>query len=399
MREQQFGRLCGVVLVGFLLAAAGSGVAQAQEVERFIKVTDRGGEPVTDLDAGDFAVEHDGRRVYDARVELVDQPLRVALIVDDADGAGLFFRYLRDYLPEFVRALPEDSEIGLILLSGRPRTVVDYTDGRDAVIETLGEFFVEEDRAAGFFAGLEETVDRWDEDLRWPILAVVATDGPAQNPPTDGRFETVMRRLFERGAIVNSLVLMLPTRASGGGYQTAVANNAAQVTGGWHDTVPGPSQIIGDKLQEMAAEIRRQYDETRYQYAVSWQVPSGADPEANASASVRRAGVGLSISASGRPSAAAPVVADAADVGNSREELFNQGEAEFAAGNSAAAAEWYQKAHDRDRRWVLPLYKLGLVSLNLGDIEGAKQWLRQAVDADANSAEGQQAAAILASLP
>ncbi len=192
---------------------------------------------------------------------------------------------------------------------------------------------------------------------------------------------------------------MLPTRASGGGYQTGVANNAAQLTGGWHDTVAGPSQIIGDKLQEMAAEIRRQYDETRHQYAVSYQTPRGADPEDSASAAVRRSGVGLSISASGRPRAAAPAVADADDVGNSREELYNQGEAEFAAGNSAAAAEWYQKAHDRDRRWILPLFKLGLVSLNLGDIEGAKQWLQQAVEADRNSAEGQQAAAILASLP
>ena len=398
MRNQRFGRLCGVVLAALLAAAGTAEVVQAQQVERFIKVTDRDREPVTDLGAGDFTVEHDGRRVGNVRVELVDQPLRVALIVDDADGAGLFFRYLRDYLPEFVRALPEDAEIGLILLSGRPRTVVDYTDGRDAVIETLGEFFVEEDRAAGFFAGIEETVDRWDDDLRWPILAVVATDGPAQNPPTDGRYQSVMERLFERGAIVNSLMLMLPTRASGGGYQTAVANNAAQVTGGWHDTVPGPSQIIGDKLQEMAAEIRRQYDETRYQYAVSYDV-RGADPEASASAAVRRSGVRLSISASGRPRAAAPAVADASEVGNSREELFNQGEAEFAAGNSAAAAEWFQRAHERDRRWVLPLFRLGLVSLNLGDIEGAKQWLQQAVDADRNSAEGQQAAAILASLP
>ena len=84
---------------------------------------------------------------------------------------------------------------------------------------------------------------------------------------------------------------------------------------------------------------------------------------------------------------------------NSREELFNQGEAAFAAGDSAQAAEWYQRAHDRDPRWVLPLHKLGLVSLNLGDIEGAKQWLQQAVEADANSPEGQQSAAILASLP
>ena len=398
MRNHRFGRFCSVVLA-VLVAVAASGVAQAQEVERFIRVTDRDREPVTDLGAGDFTVEHDGRQVDDLRVEFVDQPLRVALIVDDADGAVPYFRYFRDYLPEFVRALPEDSEIGLVLLSGRPRMVVDYTDGRDEVLETLGEFFVEEDRAAGFFAGLEETVDRWDDDLRWPVLAVVTTDGPAQRQVTSGRYEAFAERVIERGAAIHTLGLFTTRATQGGGFQTGIAENMAQITGGWYDTVAGPSQSIGERLMEMAAEITRQYRETRHQYVVAYEPPPGTDPDAGISVALRRQGVGLSISADGRSSPAAPMVADAADVGNSREELYNQGEAAFAAGDSALAAEWYQRAHDRDRRWVLPLYKLGLVSLNLGDIEGAKEWLQQAVDADGNSAEGQQAAAILASLP
>lgn len=399
MRNQRFRRPCGVVLTvvltAFLAAAAGPETARAQEVERFIKVTDAGGAPVTDLGAGDFAVEHEGQPV-DARVELVDQPLRVALIVDDADGAVPFFRYFRDYLPEFVRALPDDAEIGLILLSGRPRRVVDFTVEHGEVLDTLAQFFVEEDRAAGFFAGLEETVDGWDEDLRWPVLAVVTTDGPAQRQITDGRYRAFLDRVVERGAIVNALGLFTP---NGQGFQTGIANSVTQVTGGWYDTLNGPSQAIGEKLEEMAAEITRQYDEARYQYAVAYEPPRGADPDTPISAAVRRPGVALSISSDGRPRPAAPAVAAADDVGDSREELFNQGEAAFAAGDSAQAAEWYQKAHDRDRRWVKPLYKLGLVALNLGDVEGAKQWFEQAVDADSGSPEGAQAAAILGSLP
>ena len=398
MGNQRFRRLCGAVLTVFL-AAAGPGSAQAQEVERFIKVLDRDGEPVTDLGAGDFSVEHDGRRVEGARVELVEQRLRVALIVDDADGAVPFFRYFRDYLPEFVRALPEDSEIGLVLLSGRPRMVVSFTDDHGQVLDQLARFFVEEDRAADFFSGLEETIDRWDDDLRWPVLAVVTTDGPAQNPPTDGRYAAFMERAVERGAIIHGLGLFSPQATAGGGFQPAIASNVTRATGGWYDTVAGPSQSIGEKLEEMAAEITRQYDESRYQYAVSYEPPRGTDPDAGISAAVRRAGVSLSISGSGRPRPAAPVVADAANVGDSREELFNQGEAAFAAGDSAQAADWYQKAHDQDRRWVKPLFKLGLVSLNQGDIEAAKQWFEQAVEADSGSPEGAQAAAILGSLP
>ncbi len=395
MSNERFGRLCGVVLAVFL-AAGGARAAQAQEVERFVKVLDREGEPVTDLGAGDFTIEHDGVGVEVARVDLIDQPLRVALIVDDADGAAPFFRYLRDFLPEFVRALPEDSEVGLVLLSGRPRLIVDFTDDHGEVLDQLARFFVEEDRAAGFFAGLEETVNRWDDDRRWPVLAVVTTDGPAQRTLTDGRYKAFVERAVERGVIIHALGLFT---TSGQGFQTGIASDVTRITGGWYDTVAGPSQSISERLAEMAAEISRQYADMRNQYAVAYVPPPGTDPDAGISAAVRRGGVRLSISANGRPRPAAPAVAAAGDVGNSREELFNQGEAAFAAGDSAQAADWYQKAHDRDQDWVKPLFKLGLVSLNVGDMEAAKRWFGQAVEADAGSPEGAQAAAILISLP
>ena len=402
MSHERFVLLSSIVLSVFLTVLLAGGFAQAKDVERFIKVTDRAGEPVTDLGAGDFIIEHGGERVDIERVELVDQPLRVALIVDDADGALPFFRYFRVYLPRFVRALPEDSEIGLVLLSGRPRMVVDFTDDHGTVLDQLARFFVEEDRAAGFFAGLEETLDRWDDDLRWPVLAVVTTDGPAQRSLTDGRYDAFVERAVERGAVIHALGLYTQRAGSGRGFQTGIARDVTRITGGWYDTVAGPSQSIGDKLQEMAAEITTQYEQTRYQYAVAYEPPRGADPEAGISCAVRRARVGLSISSSGRPRAAAPAVAPVvapADVGSSREELFNQGEAAFAAGDGAKAAEWFRKAHDRDRSWVKPLLKLGLVSLNLGDVAGAKRWFERAVEVDASSPEGAQANTFLRSLP
>ena len=115
---------------------------------------------------------------------------------------------------------------------------------------------------------------------------------------------------------------------------------------------------------------------------------------------MQRARVGLSISASGRPHPATAVAPNAtADTGDSRGELYNQGEATFAAGDSAQAAVWSRRAHERDLRWVKPLFKLELVSLNLGDIGGAKQWFDQVVETAPGSPEGAQATAILGSLP
>ena len=401
MSSQRFVLLFSIVLTVALTVVLAGGIVEAKDVERFIKVTDRDGEPVTDLGPGDFTIEHDGERVDVTRVELVDQPLRVALVLDDADGALPFFRYFRVYLPRFVRALPEDSEIGLVLLSGRPRMVVDFTDDHEKVLDQLARFFVEEDRAAGFFAGLEETVDRWADDRRWPVLAVVTTDGPAQRTLTQGRYDAFIERAVERGAVVHALGLYTQRVAAGRGFQTGIAQDVTRITGGWYDTVAGPSQSIGEKLLQMAAEITRQYEQTRYQYAVAYEPPRGADPQAAISCAVRRASVGLSISESGRPRPAAPVAPGAADddMGGSREELYNRGEAAFAAGDAAQAAEWFRQAHERDQRWVKPLYKLGLVSLNLGDIGAAKQWFEQVVETAPGAPEGAQAAAILGSLP
>ena len=398
MRSRRFRRSCSFVLTVLL---AWSGIAQAKDVEWFIKVTDPAGEPVIDLAAADFTIEHDGEPVDVTRVELIDQPLRVALIVDDADGALPFFRYVRVYLPRFVQALPEDSEIGLVLLSGRPRMVVDFTDDHGAVLDELARFFVHEDYAAGFFAGLEETVARWDDNLRWPVLAVVTTDGPAQRTLTQGRYSAFVERTVERGAVIHALGLYTQRATTGRGFQTGIAKDVTRITGGWYDTVAGPSQSIGEKLMEMAAEITRQHEQTRHQYALAYESPTGADPDARISCAVRRARVALSISASGRPRPAAAVAPAAGDhhVGSSREDLYNRGESAFAAGDSPHAAEWYQKSHERDRGWVKPLFKLGLVSLNLGDIEGAKQWLKQAIEVDPGSPEGAQAASILGSLP
>ena len=275
---RRFALVGSIVLTVALTVVPAGGIVEAKDVERFIKVTDRDGEPVTDLGAGDFTIEHDGERVDLAHVELVDQPLRVALIVDDADGALPFFRYFRVYLPRFVRALPENTEIGLVLLSGRPRLVVDFTDDHGAVFDELARLFVQEDYAAGFFAGLEETVDRWDDDLRWPVLAVVTTDGPAQRTLTDGRYDAFIDRVVERGAVIHALGLYTQRAAAGRGFQTGIARDVTRITGGWYDTVAGPSQSIGDKLLEMAAEITRQYEQTRHQYAVAYEPPRGADP-------------------------------------------------------------------------------------------------------------------------
>jgi len=91
MGHGRFALLSTIALRVFLTAFLAGGIAQAKDLERFLKVTHRAGAPVTDLVSGDFTIEPDGAPVDIARVVVAAQPLRVALIVDDADGALPFF--------------------------------------------------------------------------------------------------------------------------------------------------------------------------------------------------------------------------------------------------------------------------------------------------------------------
>ena len=394
-RVLAFGPCCMTLAV--FIGMHQPGLVQAQEVERFIQVLDTDGARVVDLRADEFIVEHAGVGVELARVELINDPLRVALLVDDADGARGYFRYLRDGLPVFVDALPDTAEIALVLLSGRPRVVVDYTEDREKLNEQLGSFFVDANQAASFFPGLTETVDRWDEAVRWPILAVVTTDGAAQRRMTDGRYDTFLDEIRDRAVTIHALSLFTP---GGQGFQTAIASHITQVTGGWYDSLNSPSQSVSTKLTEMAAEISRRHAETQNQYVVTYEPPPGTDPDAPISAAVRRADIRLNISMDGRPRPSVRPQATTSGGASAagREELFNAGEAAFAGGNIDQAADWYQKAHAADPSWGKPLFKLALVALNTGDTEAAVQYLEQTVEVAPGSDDAAQATALLAQL-
>ena len=74
------------------------------------------------------------------------------------------------------------------------------------------------------------------------------------------------------------------------------------------------------------------------------------------------------------------------------------GELAFARGDTEEAAGWYEKAHMKDLTWGKPLFKLGLVALNTGDIETAVGFFEQVVDAEPDSEDATQARAVLQQL-
>jgi tetratricopeptide (TPR) repeat protein len=81
-----------------------------------------------------------------------------------------------------------------------------------------------------------------------------------------------------------------------------------------------------------------------------------------------------------------------------REDFYNYAELKFAAGDSDAAQQWYQKAIDADPTWARPMFQLGMVALNKGDKAAAANWLNKVVATAPSSPEAAQAQAMLGAL-
>ena len=143
--------------------------------------------------------------------------------------------------------------------------------------------------SAAFFDGLSETVGKFASDNHWPVMAVVTTDGPSMNQIrfTEGKYAALLEQIRERAVTVHALGL---STLRGDGFQTRIVTTLAEMTGGWLDTLNSPSRSLLDKLEEMATEISARHTAASNQYLITYERPSGVDPNAPISAGVRRQG-------------------------------------------------------------------------------------------------------------
>src|SRR5690349_23140397 len=95
------------------IAAAQQG-ADVRTRQIYVSVLDQKGVPVPDLTPADFVVREDGqvREVLDAKI--ADDPLQVALLIDDSQAATDATTYLREGLTAFLERLHGKAETALI---------------------------------------------------------------------------------------------------------------------------------------------------------------------------------------------------------------------------------------------------------------------------------------------
>ena len=260
-----------VTMVAFAPPAA---FAQAQERVVYASVVDRDGAPVLDLAARDFIVREDGVAREVLRVAKDDDPLQVALLVDNSTSMRSRLPQLRKAAAAFVRATREGVPLAFITLAERPTTVVGYTTEREPLFKAIDRMF-SFDAGNYLLDGIAETSQALAKRTMWrSAIAVITGLGPELSYR---QYTEVLRFFREGGASLH--VLQIGTGVGGQGREIVVSRATGE-TGGRFEEVLTPV-ALELKAQQLGAEISNQY-------RITYARPERLIPPKNVEVSVRR---------------------------------------------------------------------------------------------------------------
>lgn len=281
-------RTIGLACLASLIAAAAQTV-WAVDRQLFMLVTDRSGQPVTDVTADEVVLEQEGSECTVKDVQLDAAPMKVALLVDNSDAAQQSLNSMRDGLAAFLDTLPAEHEVGLFTIAGQVRRRVDFTTDREELKEQATGLFVDRNSGVVYLDGLVETWERRfeDEDL-WPVFVSLVYDGAeASRSVQDDEFNEFARDLVGRGATVHAV--LVSTR--GGAIQTTISTFLTQNTGGMYRALAAAT-ALPETFTELAETMGAQYETVKDRYRIVFECEPD-NPAAGIAAGVSRAAVGV----------------------------------------------------------------------------------------------------------
>ena len=296
MRFKFPGALCAAVLVAM------AGVHAQQQFTIFAGIVDGLGAPVPSIQPSDLRVKEQGSDASVIKVEPVDWPTKLQILVDNGIGIGSTnFVNLRNALYALIEALPPGIELTLVTTAPQPRFLVRGTTDREAI--TKGLALLTYDSGAGrFVESLNEATQRIEKDKSnfFPAIITVGTHAGDRNV-LDRDVKSIMQRLEQRPATVHVVLFDGGGQSAGAGVnQTQVGMAVTQFTKGRYENINSATRFA-TLLPELGALVAKSDERQRHQFRITVQRPQGASgPVAQVSMGASGGDVVSSLSFDGR---------------------------------------------------------------------------------------------------
>lgn len=271
MRFKFSGALCAAMLVAMAALHA------QQQFTIFASIVDDKGVPVASVQPSDLRVKEQGSDASVVKVEPVDWPTKLQILVDNGVGIGSAnFVNLRNGVYALIEALPPSIEVTLVTTAPQPRFLVRGTTDREAIAKGLA--LLSYDTGAGrFVESLNEAIQRIDKDKSnfFPAIISVGTHAGDRNV-LDRDVKNIMQRLEQRPTTVHVVLFNSGGQSAGAGVnQTQVGMAATQFTKGRFENINSATRFA-TLLPELGALVAKSQERQSHQFRITVQRPQGA---------------------------------------------------------------------------------------------------------------------------
>lgn len=251
------------LLIALLACGAADLTAQNQPRTLFASILDSKGAPVLEISPSDVIVREDKIQREVLRVSPADEPMQVALLVDNSQAAEPRIRDYREALPALISGILGDPharakhQISIVTMAERPTINTDYTSDEALLRKGAGRIF----SMAGSGTYLLDAILEVSQGIAKrgavrPVIVVVTTEGPDLSYR---QYQQVLEKLKVGGAQLH--VVTLGTPVVHGDDRNIVVAQGPRDSGGSYDNLL-TSMALKTRLEQLAAELTSQFSVT-----------------------------------------------------------------------------------------------------------------------------------------
>src|SRR5262245_13773331 len=252
---------------------------QQQQFQLYASVVDATGKAVDKLEPTDLRVMEAGVEAKVIKVEPVNWPVKVQLLLDNGIGLGAGnIQILKDAVKGLIEALPDNLEVTIVTTAPQPRFLVKPTTDKAMMIEGLSR--LAPDSGAGrFVESINEATQRIEKDKtdHFPVIIMSGTSSGDANV-----LERDVKRIFERiqkkPTTVHVVLLNSTGSSSGGANQTQVGMAVTEATRGRYESIAAPSRL-STLLPEIGKQVAASHEKQSHQFRLTVERPAGAKGE------------------------------------------------------------------------------------------------------------------------
>ena len=288
-----------VALVGALACVTSASLGAQNTIVFFASVVDDKGVPVATLAPDDLKVVENGAEGKITKVEPIDWPIKVQLLIDNGVGMDAALVQIRNGIKGFVEAMPDGIEMSLYTTAPQPRNIVRPTMDKKLMVQGADRI-APDSGAPRFIEALNEAASRIDKEKGnyFPVVVILGSMSAEGSSFNERDVQRMLQRFAERSTVH---VIMLSTggQSANGANQTAVGDAAAKNTGGRYENIAAATRLA-TLLPEIGAQIAKSHERQSHQFRLTFQRPNGVSGAMGQIGAQIRTGLNSSLTINGR---------------------------------------------------------------------------------------------------